>query len=60
MRRKRGAPKGNRNRFKTGLYTNEAKALRKEIAAWKRDTRALLMNLKRTSLSPTHVGERAG
>jgi hypothetical protein len=40
--RRRGAPHGNRNRYKTGLYTNEAKALRKRIAAWKRTTRALL------------------
>jgi hypothetical protein len=41
-KRKRGAPKGNRNRFKTGLHTNEAKALRKQIAQWKRETGLLL------------------
>jgi hypothetical protein len=53
-RRKRGAPKGNRNRFKNGLYTNEAKALRKEIASWKRETRALLLKVRQ---SPPPCGE---
>ena len=41
-----GAPRGNRNRFKTGLYTNEAKALRKQIAAWKLSTRMLLKQIE--------------
>lgn len=45
-KRKRGAPKGNRNRFKTGLYSNEAKALRKRIAQWKRETCELLRRIE--------------
>jgi hypothetical protein len=46
-RRKRGGQPGNRNRFKTGLHTNELKALRKQIATWKRETRALLLKVQR-------------
>jgi hypothetical protein len=49
--RKRGAPKGNGNRFKTGLYTNEAKALRKQVTRWKRETAALLRLVQGTTLS---------
>ena len=50
---KLGAPRGNRNRFKTGLYTNEAKALRKQIAQWKRETRALLRLVEAATNSPS-------
>ncbi|HEY8947446.1 MAG TPA: hypothetical protein VIM56_01035 [Rhizomicrobium sp.] len=53
---KLGAPRGNRNRFKTGLYTNEAKALRKQIAAWKRETRTLLQRVE-AAQSPPPCGE---
>jgi hypothetical protein len=56
--RRRGAPKGNRNRFKTGLYTKEAKALRKQIAAWKRTTSALLRQIENEFPSPP-LGARA-
>ncbi|HEY4124529.1 MAG TPA: hypothetical protein VGM36_07950 [Rhizomicrobium sp.] len=41
-RRKGGGQPGNRNAFKTGLYAKEPRALRKQIAQWKRTTRALL------------------
>src|SRR5256885_16854856 len=37
-----GAPPGNRNRLKHGHYTNGCKALRRGIAEWRRETRALL------------------
>jgi hypothetical protein len=56
---KLGAPRGNRNAFKTGCYASEPRALRKEIAAWKRTTRALLAEIeKEHPLLPK--GERAG
>jgi hypothetical protein len=41
-RRKGGGQPGNRNAFKTGLYAQEPRELRKQIADWKRRTRALL------------------
>jgi len=44
---KRGAPFGNRNAFKTGMHTKVPRALRKEIARWKRETRALLLKVER-------------
>jgi hypothetical protein len=50
---KLGAPRGNRNRFKIGLYTNEAKALRKQIATWKRTTRALLRVVEGATSNPS-------
>jgi hypothetical protein len=39
---KGGAPKGNRNAFKTGVHTAEARALRARIRAWHRRAAALL------------------
>jgi hypothetical protein len=51
---KLGAPRGNRNAFKTGCYASEPRALRKEIAAWKRETRALLAWVAK---SPPPCGE---
>ena len=41
-KRRNGGQPGNRNAFKTGHYTKEPRALCKQIAAWKRTTRALL------------------
>jgi hypothetical protein len=55
-KRKRGAPPGNRNRYKNGLYTKDAKALRKQIAAWKRATRALLAQAEKELPSPSPPG----
>jgi hypothetical protein len=46
---KRGAQFGNRNAFKTGLHAKEPRALRKQIAQWKRETRALLRLVQETS-----------
>ena len=39
-----GAPKGNKNAFKHGLYTNEAIARRREVAAIIRATRELVVS----------------
>lgn len=44
--RKPGGQPGNRNAFKTGLYAKEPRALRKQIAAWKRETRELLRRIE--------------
>lgn len=51
-RRKGGGQPGNRNAFKTGLYAKEPRALRKQIAAWKRETRALLQQIEKEFPSP--------
>lgn len=40
-----GAPKGNSNALKHGLYTREAIAMRREIAQLMREARATLKNL---------------
>jgi len=37
-----GAPLGNRNRLKTGRHSDECKAVRRIIAQWRRQTKALL------------------
>jgi hypothetical protein len=37
-----GAPLGNRNRLKTGYHARECKEMRRRIAQWRRETRALL------------------
>jgi uncharacterized protein YjcR len=39
-----GAPKGNKNALKHGLYTAEAIAQRREMSAWMRAMRALARN----------------
>src|SRR5262245_11407521 len=39
-----GAPKGNKNALKHGLYTGEAIAQRREMSAWMRAMRALARN----------------
>lgn len=40
-----GAPKGNRNALKHGLYTREAIAMRRELAQLMREARATLKDL---------------
>jgi hypothetical protein len=42
-RRKRGAPLGNRNRYKTGRYSKTNRATRAKVAKLKRGVRATLM-----------------
>lgn len=37
-----GAPRGNRNAWKTGAHRKELRDARKEIAAWLRTTQALV------------------
>jgi len=49
IRRGRGAPRGNRNAFKHGRYSKEVQDLMKSVAAWNRETRALLASAKATS-----------
>ncbi|MBS0273831.1 MAG: hypothetical protein JSR55_05395 [Proteobacteria bacterium] len=46
-RRKGGGQPGNRNAWKTGLHAKEPRALRKQIARWKRETRALLWRVEK-------------
>lgn len=41
QRPKRGAPFGNRNALKTGRHTADLLDLRKRIAAWRRQLRAM-------------------
>ena len=41
-KRRRGAPKGNRNALKTGLHTAEMKDLRRRLRAWRRRARAAI------------------
>jgi len=41
-KRKPGGQPGNRNAWKKGLYNSEARALRKQVTDWKRQTRAVL------------------
>ena len=40
-----GAPKGNQNALKSGLYTREALAIRRELAQLMREARATLKAL---------------
>ena len=42
MKKRRGAPPGNRRAFKHGRYAKDKLAMFKEIAAWKKTTRALI------------------
>jgi hypothetical protein len=47
VKRKPGGQPGNRNAFKTGMHTKTPRALRKQIARWKRETRMLLARVER-------------
>ena len=38
----RGAPRGNRNAWKTGAHRKELREMRKQIAGWMRTTNALI------------------
>jgi len=42
-----GAPLGNRNHLKHGRQTKECKAIRRAIAEWRRDTKALMAHADR-------------
>jgi hypothetical protein len=37
-----GAPPGNRNRLKHGRFTGEVRALKKQVADWRRTTKGLM------------------
>ena len=54
-----GAPLGNRNRLKHGYHTRECKQLRRYIAQWRRETKALMAQaqreLARRKLPTEHV-----
>jgi hypothetical protein len=54
-----GAPLGNRNHLKHGRQTKECKAIRRAIAKWRRDTKALMAQADREvalHISPTLQG----
>jgi hypothetical protein len=44
-----GAPRGNKNALKSGYYTREAKAKRKFIGMFLRDSRDLIQKAKRAA-----------
>ena len=54
-----GAPLGNRNRLKHGRYTNECKAIRRSIAKWRRETRALMLRAQ-AELALREIGAAVG
>lgn len=45
VKRRPGAPKGNRNAWKTGLHTGEIKALRRRLRAWRHRVRDTLADV---------------
>jgi hypothetical protein len=59
-RRKRGAPPGNRNRFKTGQYSNRNHALRRDIAELKRTTRWIVCLAEAALQARARKGDMSG
>ena len=57
VRRRRGAPHGNRNALKTGAHTKEVRSLRKQVTSVRR-TMKLLIACAKEELAERHMHGR--
>jgi hypothetical protein len=58
VRKRRGAPPGNKRAFKHGLYSQEILSLFAQITDWKRSTRAILADVEGQLRKPPRKRKR--
>jgi hypothetical protein len=58
VRKRRGAPPGNKRAFKHGRYSHEVLSLIRQITDWKRSTRAILAEVEGQLRKPRRKRKR--